>query len=162
MKQSLIINTHSFIDVITNSSSELFICDTDKSIEFVKEILQSMINTYNVANPNNQITYKECFRDPYYAKDDFDALLNWIEYYVDTYPFCSKEVFKSFPKKDFRLLKYDEQYKLREQWVNDHNEEIKKEFANSILIESKDDNSIPYELFDVIERWFNATRMHLG
>ena len=30
------------------------------------------------------------------------------------------------------------------------------------IIESADDNSIPYELFELIESVFNATRVHLG
>lgn len=35
----IIISTHSLIDVITNSSSELFICETDKTIAFIHELL---------------------------------------------------------------------------------------------------------------------------
>lgn len=41
MKQLFIINTHSVIDVITNSSSELFVCKTDKTLETVKEMLKT-------------------------------------------------------------------------------------------------------------------------
>lgn len=41
MKTLLTINPHSFIDVITNSSTELFVCDTDKTAEMVDEMLQS-------------------------------------------------------------------------------------------------------------------------
>ncbi|MFA6089869.1 MAG: hypothetical protein WC755_08480 [Candidatus Woesearchaeota archaeon] len=40
MKQILIIPTHSFVDVITNSSTELFVTSTDKTVEAVKEILK--------------------------------------------------------------------------------------------------------------------------
>jgi hypothetical protein len=39
MKTSFIISTHSFIDVITNSSSELFICQTDEIAKTIKTIL---------------------------------------------------------------------------------------------------------------------------
>ena len=36
----IVIHPHSIVDLITNSSTELFVIDTDKSIETVKEILQ--------------------------------------------------------------------------------------------------------------------------
>lgn len=45
-KDTLILNIQSFVDVITNSSSELFICDTDKSIETVREILNDISKSY--------------------------------------------------------------------------------------------------------------------
>jgi hypothetical protein len=51
MKTLLVINPHSFIDVITNSSTELFVCDTDKSIETVKEILAADPNVYGYEEP---------------------------------------------------------------------------------------------------------------
>ena len=41
MKTLLVINTHSVIDVITNSSSELFVCQTEQTIEAVKEMLRA-------------------------------------------------------------------------------------------------------------------------
>ena len=40
---------HSVIDVITNSSSELFICDTDKTINMVSEILDELVEVYKKA-----------------------------------------------------------------------------------------------------------------
>lgn len=43
----LIIKTHSFVDLITNSSSELFICDTNKEIEVVKDILKELCVMHN-------------------------------------------------------------------------------------------------------------------
>lgn len=42
MKQALLINTHSFVDVITNSSTELFVCDTDKTVDAIKDILKGI------------------------------------------------------------------------------------------------------------------------
>ena len=38
------INFHSFVDVITNSSTELFVIDTDKSLELIKEFLQDIFD----------------------------------------------------------------------------------------------------------------------
>ena len=39
----LIINPHSTVDVITNSSSELFVCDTDKSVTLVEDYIHAEI-----------------------------------------------------------------------------------------------------------------------
>ncbi len=47
MKSIAIIPIHSFVDIITNSSSELFICETKKSIETVKETLVELAKLYN-------------------------------------------------------------------------------------------------------------------
>jgi hypothetical protein len=44
--QIIKISPHSFVDLITNSSSELFVCDTDKSIQLVKEIMVSLLTKY--------------------------------------------------------------------------------------------------------------------
>lgn len=51
MKTLLVINPHSFIDVITNSSTELFVCDTDKTVEMVKQILAADPNVYGYDEP---------------------------------------------------------------------------------------------------------------
>lgn len=39
MKQVLKIVTHSFIDVITNSSTELFVTDNKKTVKFIRALL---------------------------------------------------------------------------------------------------------------------------
>ena len=49
-KIALAINIQSFIDVITNSSTELFICDTQKSAETVDEMLKAM-GIFGYENP---------------------------------------------------------------------------------------------------------------
>ena len=39
---------------------------------------------------------------------------------------------------------------------------FKKDFLGKIIIESKDDNSIPFEIMDMIEERFRATHYHWG
>jgi hypothetical protein len=53
--KSIIISPHSFVDLITNSSSELFICDTKKSIDTVKEIVIELVNI-----TNQKLKLKDC------------------------------------------------------------------------------------------------------
>ncbi|HKZ43146.1 MAG TPA: hypothetical protein VJ044_19465 [Candidatus Hodarchaeales archaeon] len=40
------INIHSFVDIITNSSTELFVCDTDKSVEVVEDLINEIQDKY--------------------------------------------------------------------------------------------------------------------
>lgn len=47
MAQVLILSPHSFVDVITNSSSELFVAETSKTIDAVKEILVELVRIHN-------------------------------------------------------------------------------------------------------------------
>jgi len=69
MTKYIAINTHSFVDVITNSSTEIFVCDTDKTIITIKEILKSMLEEYNSSHSTN-LTYDNCFLEPYiYTKE---------------------------------------------------------------------------------------------
>ena len=82
MKQVLIFTPHSFVDVITNSSTQLFVADTKKSIEVVKAALRRMISTYNEIEGTNY-TLESCFNEPYRVTKDTDVeqLLHWGKYY---------------------------------------------------------------------------------
>jgi len=55
--ETFVINIHSFVDVITNSSTEIFVGDSDKSIKLVKEILGKIVakEGYN---------FDSCFEEP--------------------------------------------------------------------------------------------------
>ena len=45
--KKFIIKTHSFVDVITNSSTELFVCDTDKSVDTIKDLFREKCQETN-------------------------------------------------------------------------------------------------------------------
>jgi hypothetical protein len=69
MGKVLVIETHSFIDVITNSSTEIFICDTDKTLDAVKEILQMIIDNHNrlakLSGDISPLDFDDVFCDPF-------------------------------------------------------------------------------------------------
>ena len=75
----IIIKPHSIIDVITNSSTELFIIPTDKTIEFVKEVLQEAINLHNKVE-GTSYTFNQIFDEPYIGNSK-KALDGWEDYY---------------------------------------------------------------------------------
>lgn len=136
MKQKLAINVHSFVDVITNSSTELFVCDTKKSIEEIEKILKQLVKDYNKEVEKDyhgeyahKVTYKNAFDKPFiYTKEQFE--------------------------------KDEKENGVLSEWGG-WGYEI-KENIGKIIIEGTEDNSIPHELFDRIENLFNARSYHLG
>jgi hypothetical protein len=120
MKQVLVLDTHSFVDVITNSSTELFVCDTEKSVEQVAGLLMAKLEEYN---SNNECSYK------------FDDVFD--------YPYV-------YTKKHL-----DESNEYAWGWENAAN-------IGKIIICGRSDNSIPYDMWDLINDLFNGHNHHLG
>lgn len=100
---------------VSNSSSSSFVCNTNLSIDEVKEKLKSLLEFYNE-----------------FCKEDleFDKIFGFIGLSQDK---CE-----------------DSDY---------YTDEIGKD---KFVICSKNDNSIPYELWDFIEKKFDAFRVHHG
>jgi hypothetical protein len=82
MKQIIVLNVHSIVDVITNSSSELFVCNTDKDVEFIKEALQEMLDFYNKVKGEDLI-FSEVFGD--IGKCDNPTNLSMVKGYLSDY-----------------------------------------------------------------------------
>ena len=61
MKKSLlVVSTHSFVDLITNSSTELFVCDSDKTLVAMKELLGKLLSFHDELS-NTQHNFDEVF-----------------------------------------------------------------------------------------------------
>lgn len=119
---------------VSNSSSSSFICDTKLSRSEIKEQLQKIL-----------AFSKELFSDSTsdYLKEQLDL------------PYS--EIFGSIGKVTKKYLK-DISFFLSEYT----DEEKEKYFLGKTYIHSAHDNSIPYELWDLICSKFNAQRIHLG
>ncbi len=77
MPTILIIRPHSFVDLITNSSSELFVCSTDKTVEAVKEIIEKLIAMHGELS-GSRGDFTSMFGAIEVAKYDFDyAAIPW-------------------------------------------------------------------------------------
>ena len=76
---NIAINIHSMVDLITNSSTELFILDVEKSVDVVKDILQEAINLHNKTHGTNY-RFEDVFEEPYIGSIQ-DALEGWRDYY---------------------------------------------------------------------------------
>lgn len=55
MTTSLILNVHSFVDLITNSSSETYITATDKTVAAVKNIVKLFLENANISTPVDEL-----------------------------------------------------------------------------------------------------------
>ena len=82
---TLVISPHSFVDLITNSSSELFICDTKKSIDTVKEIVIEVVKI-----TNQKMKLKE--EKEYDISSVFTEMFQEPEIYQFNFPWCSEYV----------------------------------------------------------------------
>lgn len=88
MKTILALSPHSFVDLITNSSSEVFVCPEGKTIEAIKKILCKLLETHNELE-NWKTSFEEAFGAIKVAKYTFDyeafppALLEEYEKYSD-------------------------------------------------------------------------------
>jgi hypothetical protein len=149
----LIFKPHSVIDVITNSSSEIFVCETNKTVERVKEILQELLNIYNKKwkdeNPESRdLEFDNCFGSIYKieTRGQVNTLLDELGWY----------------NSDWGGDLYEDAQKSARNWAEKEGKENFNKYLGSIVIESAMDNTIPSELFDIIEHGFNAKRTHLG
>lgn len=160
MPQVLVISTHSFVDLITNSSSELFVAETQKSLEAVKEILVELVRIHNAKeklgdNPRladlNQV-FGGMFKEP--VRMDFTFQPHkaggiWHQYQLvhdrdhrDAHPVhhrCEsrwQEIWK-LPE-GTPHPSYDEVWK---EWF-----EIEREALSEILVWTCQQNNIPYVL----------------
>ncbi len=121
------------MDVITNSSTELFVCDTDKSLKVIEEILRDLIETHNdevreglLDEYEKEITFNETFCKPYvFTKEELERRRK-SEWFEDSYGY-------------------------------EHEGNIGK-----IFISGASSNTIPYYLWDKINEIFGAYNVHLG
>jgi len=68
MKIRLIVTVHSFVDLITNSSSELFVCSTNKTETAIKEIIEKL-------HGSKSNLWETIFKEPEVADYTFDFAL---------------------------------------------------------------------------------------
>jgi hypothetical protein len=156
---------HSFLDVITNSSSELFIGDNTKSIDFIKEVLQSFLNSVGMIDGKIEQIYNIMtveFIDEHNVDDCIESMLNYdhIPYHLnlETYEEPNYNSIKDFAKWRHSRELY------RNNWKERNFQKLKDALIGKIMIKSNDDNSIPSDLFDIIEYRLltNSERIHLG
>lgn len=211
--KAIVIRFDSVVDVITNSSSELFICKTNKSLATVEELLGEMIDEHNENILKGEGEDYKYYRDlspedlkrslvdkemvfdtPFCVGDNLELFIDrhvsfgW-EYhkyaplrkafvgdvdeliwelcndgtFIKSYNYKNRELPDDDPKKinAETSAKYQRE-KRKEFLVNNNTPEVLARLKNFIIIESLDENTIPYALYDKINSTFNGRNWHLG
>ena len=180
MKQLLILPIHSAADIITNSSSELFVCNTQKTEQDIRDmlgLLSQVVGDDGVGDIRVLSGVKGFMQAldeiTDYTDNGFNSLIN------NFVPYNVLKTIGGYPKFNFdssyhpkpQVMSWDDFSNERESkksqalleienWIIDNN--LENYFGTITLIESRDDNSIPFELFDILESQLNAVRYHLG
>lgn len=135
------INIHSTIDVITNSSSEIFIIDDKKTVETVKEILRELLDNWN--NKAEKGEYGD-----FWILNDRKNIFTGEVY---------KPTLKTFDEVFGKIYVYnDKKHKERIEYCFYDGCDIfsikRKKTEGKIIVHSTGDNSIPFELMEDIEK----------
>jgi hypothetical protein len=107
-KTFLFVTVHSLIDTITNSSSEIFICGTDKSVAFVKRYLKDLLKKpydtdYEEYYTKEEMSYEKVFGKVYTVTEkNVDEVVDYLvlDYGLVVASFAKEgaEVLKSVPE----------------------------------------------------------------
>lgn len=180
MRQLLTIKPHSFIDIITNYSSELYVCDKNSSVNTIKELLDMLCIKYNVSYEN---IFQPLLVIDESNVDDFirEYIIGWgaqppgtdmgISDYWDIYNMLETKYPNKYPyneNAEYNRAQYDLRHKEADEIEAREIESIKNDqnkmsqLLGIICIFSADDNSIPWEMIEDMDGMFNANRYHLG
>lgn len=155
MKTLLVVRPHSFVDVITNSSSELFVCNTDKPVALITEFLEDLLKVYNKFHKGTPEIFEDCFKKVDVIKNEKQAKEVFLE---DI--FCWTDLYDG---EDFKELSWEEKRSLVLKKIRNKEIDISEYVKpGDIIIRSASDNTIPYESWEFIIRSLNATRYHQG
>jgi hypothetical protein len=160
MKNVFVIPVHSFVDLITNSSSELFVCNGNKSIEAIKEVLIQLTKNHNELSEdkiNLDILFTSVFKEPEIVEYSFDYYLfpqNLRDEY-EKYHHVPGEYNSFFPyeeRQEYKDLEFAEQQMELE--VNIHEKDLYK--TNKIEYERR--WNIVFEKRDEIWKEWNRKK----
>ena len=125
------------IGFVSNSSSEAFICETNKDIDQIETELRWLVMLYNVMT-GHEHEFLEVFMSPVKVDENTptNAVRSYLEYYRNDKSMYISELHDT--------ENYDDN------------------LIGKVIIYSHSDNTVPYSLFEIIEEAYNATRIHMG
>lgn len=193
--EMIIIKPHSCLDIMTNSSSEVFICNGDKSLKMVESIIEKIMDDYN--NPDRPHldywepcgdTWGEVFKKPTICPFDITRE-NREEYESLGYDWFDHKRLQAKVEEMARLRPELSDSEARDAALENSKIESKKcfeaqkEYASKIgsqsdvrlflnlgvivakgdiILGSAFDNSVPYDLWELINSMLSSTNWHLG
>lgn len=155
MKTILVVQPHSFVDVITNSSTELFVCGKDMSLDIVQTVIAGRgcvargLDSDELFYVKNKDKIKKLHGEygstDHYIPDELIEEARRLSLYVEK---------EDEPSKRYRLAGYA-YISINRYWYMDCLDE------NSIIVQGDGDNSIDWDDQDEIEDLLSARRFHL-
>jgi hypothetical protein len=133
MKQVFLIDVHSFSDVITNSSTDVFAFKSKKSVEAIEKLLRNLLKAGAEKDISVVCTVGET------------TILNFYNQYNDWL--------------HYDKLSLDEFLKGFINW-DDKSKAAKED--KIIVVKGTEDNSVPYWLSEYMVSELGAYRIHLG
>jgi hypothetical protein len=147
--KAVIFKPHSVVDVITNSSTELFVGKPKFELDATMQLLQSILDVYNKINDKSLTT--NIFNVYEVTEENYERTFEDIAYY--NIPYYFKTAYK--PKPD--------DWEDTDEWQKSLPDKLKRELIGHVVVVGITDNIIPYEIFELIEDLFTqGERIHLG
>ena len=145
-----IINFHSFSDLITNSSTDIFACKTDKTNQMINELLSEL---YCISKGLKNLLIEDKIK--YFNNEVATVEMGTVKNFIDR---C-----------EYYLL-YEWDSEGNQQKTNTPNTIIEKNyFFNKLKLDDEiiivcgvSSNTIPYWMQNFIEENLNAYRVHMG
>lgn len=174
MMKIMLVPIHSLASVITNSSSELFICNTDKDQSELEEFfakLSDLVGDTGIGKislhegPNALL--ETLIRFSGYIDEDMviSVLRTFIGHGFDDIESDMQELvdyLKAQNIADDELPDWWVENGYIAQWFYRNDEKLRSYIGKFAVVRSRGDNSIPDDIFDIIETRLKASHIHLG
>lgn len=175
-RRLLVLSVQSVSDIITNSSSEVFVIDTDKTCE--EDVFKHKADF--LFHPFEVIDFGDGFVSQAYGGGYYEPVHETFTEYLREHwdkEWCNQEVPDHIDIEQFLRNTYLFQYSLPDEFVKEFIDNYKgiipdawsippKEnvinLDGKVLVVSSDENSIPYDTWDEISKLFDCWNIHLG
>lgn len=137
------INVHSIVDVITNSSSEIFVSTHDRSIDNLKEMTNTILKT-----SGSDKTFDDLFTARIEIIDKKWYINDFHEDFAEEIGMDAEEV-KTKLENDELQSEFKEFLDDRECWTN-----------QSIIVTSKDDKNLTIDFLKTFQSIFNTEEQY--
>ena len=178
MKEIFLVNVHSFSDVITNSSTDIFACKSQKSVDTIKELLNEIATA---AGESAGLTVEKQTVQEFWDRTRDYCILDMGYDYVYDKDYNEKGWMRTsrnyIPMNERKADPEVTEEKLFKEWLERHKSyftsmEWKKDdstYGSDVTAKTKlivicgtGDNSIPYWLQEYIQDRLHGVRYHLG
>ena len=169
MKNVLILGMHSVSDIITNSSSELFVCNTEKTKKEIFKFLEGLTKLTGQPHGVSDVKVFHGYEGFCEIIEEFEDYINGAEDLIRLFVPQNVEVdfsgVKKVKHKWGSSTDWEEEQRAKKEGVQSFlkdNKEVLTKYCKTIVTIYGGHNEIPYKNFELIKKQFNGMRYHLG